>query len=72
MSRRVVTMEDMRAVQEKHYYNKHCGVCNRDYYESVVGTCPVSGRATCMYCCRMCEEHVHGFIGQECRKRKKR
>lgn len=68
MAMRKTTVEDLNAYQEKHNYMRHCGICARNYYESLVGPCPRrEGRQVCMYCCRLCREHYRSFIGQGCR-----
>lgn len=66
MAKSTATAADVNAWQAKHNYLRHCAYCVREYYESLVRVCPVSGREICMYCCRSCEESIREFGGQGC------
>ncbi|MBR4702328.1 MAG: hypothetical protein IKO91_00645 [Oscillospiraceae bacterium] len=66
MGKRTATAADVIAWQVKHDYKRHCAYCVREFYESLVRVCPVSGREICMYCCRSCEESIREFGGQGC------
>lgn len=69
MAKYTATAVDVNAWQMKHNYKRKCAYCVREYYESLVGVCPVSGKNICMYCCRNCDEHYQAQIGQGCRAR---
>lgn len=57
--------------QGKH--RKTCAVCGRDYYESLIGSCPAREKEkVCMYCCRSCGNSYKGDMGQGCREKDRR
>lgn len=66
MARQLTTAEEVNAWQAKNNYRRFCSTCVREWYDSLVRTCPVSGRDVCMYCCRSCEESIREFGGQGC------
>ena len=68
MARQLTTAEDVNAWQAKNNYRRFCSTCVREYYDSLVRTCPVSGRDICMYCCRSCYEADRDGASLGCRK----
>ncbi len=68
MGKRTATAADVIAWQVKHNNKRHCAYCVREFYESLVRVCPVSGREICMYCCRSCEEAARDGASLGCRK----
>ena len=61
------TSFDMEAHQGT--YRLRCALCGREWHDSIVGKCPEREIHVCMYCCRMCEHHYRGEMGQGCRVR---
>ena len=46
---------------------RKCAHCRREFYDSALRICPVSGLLTCRYCCRACPQSYIAPIGDGCR-----
>lgn len=68
MGKSTATAADVIAWQMKHNYKRNCAYCGREFYESLVRVCPVSGREICMYCCRGCDGAARDGASLGCRK----
>ena len=55
----------MAAKKEKNTPAK-CAICGREHYSSVMRNCQLERRATCMYCCRKCNNNIFVGCSQEC------
>lgn len=68
MAKQMTTAEDVNAWQAKNNYRRFCSSCVREWYDSLVRTCPVSGRDVCLYCCQGCDGAVRDGASLGCRK----
>lgn len=44
-----------------------CNSCKREYNPCSMRVCPISGKPSCIYCCRKCKESYKADVGEGCR-----
>ncbi len=44
-----------------------CNKCGREWHESYIRKCPLSGKNICMFCCSDCKNYEKRSIGIGCK-----